>query len=287
MKHTLWSSSHQRRKQELFFCTTSSSATSNPKTWTKSSPLLKTQLTDLTDYPQNANVGRSSSNLILALQTILPPSLPPFLFKTVAPPQSSNNIPPNTNTKPKQNQTHSLFLPPSPPPQHKASTKTAIFGLYSTHPTTTTTTKVITNTTTPATTTTPTNKQTNKQTITTPTTIPSPHYNCNLLPLLKTKCRQAPKCDGGIFEFLKKQKSFPESKTFLQSPKPSSSSSSSSSQLLLQRKKIFFKIFFFGGKEKKNFFFFLQSHKGRGPNFPSFLPSFLGAKKKRKKNAFG
>jgi hypothetical protein len=49
------------------------------KTWTKSSPLLKTQLTDLTDYPQNANVGRSSSNLILALQTILPPSLPSSL----------------------------------------------------------------------------------------------------------------------------------------------------------------------------------------------------------------
>lgn len=46
-------------------------------------------------------------------QSSLPPSLPPFLFKTVAPPQSSNNIPPNTNTKPKQNQTHSFFLPPS------------------------------------------------------------------------------------------------------------------------------------------------------------------------------
>lgn len=75
-------------------------------------------------------------------QSSLPPSLPPFLFKTVAPPQSSNNIPPNTNTKPKQNQTHSFFLPPSLPPKHKASTKTAIFGYYSTHPTTTTTTKV-------------------------------------------------------------------------------------------------------------------------------------------------
>jgi hypothetical protein len=49
------------------------------KTWTKSSPLLKTQPTDLTDYPQNANVGRSTSNLILALQTILPPSVRPSL----------------------------------------------------------------------------------------------------------------------------------------------------------------------------------------------------------------
>jgi hypothetical protein len=47
------------------------------KTWTKSSPLLKTQPTDLTDYPQNANVGRSTSNLILALQTILRPSVRP------------------------------------------------------------------------------------------------------------------------------------------------------------------------------------------------------------------
>jgi hypothetical protein len=181
------------------------------KTWTKSSPLLKTQLTDLTDYPQNANVGRSSSNLILCIANN-PPSLSlslPSSLKLLLLLKAQTTFP-QTQT---QNETkpNPFFLPPSLP-NKKLPPKTAIFGYYSTHPTTT---KVITNTTTPAT--------------TTPTTIPSPHYNCNLLPLLKIKCKAGPKCDGGIFEFLKKHKSFPESKTFLQSPKPSSSSSSSSS----------------------------------------------------------
>jgi hypothetical protein len=101
---------------------------------------------------------------------------------------------PQTQTQ-NQNKTKPI-LSSSLLPKHKASTKTAIFGYYSTHPTTTTTTKVITNTTTPATTT-----PTNKQTITTPTTIPSPHYNCNLLPLLKIKCRQAPSVMVGSLNF--------------------------------------------------------------------------------------
>ncbi len=219
-------------------------------------------------------------------QSSLRPSVRPFLFKTVAPPQSSNNIPPNTNTKP-----NPFFLPPSLPPQHKASSKTAIFGYYSTHPTTTTTTtKVITNTN--NTSNNNTNKQTNKQTITTPTTpttIPSPHYNCNLLPLLKIKCRQPPKCDGGIFEFLKK-------KNASHNPKPFYKAQNHHLLLLfllvtrllnclLQWRKFFWKIFFFGDffsffgwKEKKNFFFFLQSHKGGDPTFLSF-----GRERKEKK----
>jgi hypothetical protein len=39
------------------------------------------------------------------------------------------------------------------------------------------------------------------------------------LPLLKIKCRQAPKCDGGIFEFFEKTKKLPRIQNLSAKPK--------------------------------------------------------------------
>jgi hypothetical protein len=105
------------------------------------------------------------------------------------------------------------------------------------------------------------------------------------LPLLKIKCRQGPKCDGGIFEFLKK-KMLPRIQNLSAKPKTIIIFFFFSLSLGYSRaaamKEIFLKDFFFGGKKKKTSSSFFN-HTREGTQL-SFL---LGGKEKEKKKIFG